>query len=325
MSRDRRRDQRPPPLWLLVTLPALAFTVTPLLILVGAKDSDASKSFAATPQFYLWLLIVSASSAVWVLGLVFTGVTAKNSLRALEARQIIRLGIAAVMLMSCPVALIVWLSGWDGPSVATLGGLTAPNDFPLTHHALKVSVLVGVAVVLGGFAIVAMWATAVAIGGIHPRPAGRPKPTADDVNTFLALRAEIVALLGVAGVLIGLGTLSAGALRVAALAAPLQAHQPALKFAQEYVVGYGLFFSCLLALAFVPAFVAIQVTGARLRECAHPLPAPASDMFDAVVESRSKLDALLQTNLSATATFKAGVAILTPLAASLIALVLPGS
>jgi len=34
---------------------------------------------------------------------------------------------------------------------------------------------------------------------------------------------------------------------------------------------------------------------------------------------------VLETNLSASATFKAGVAILTPLAGSLLALVLPGA
>jgi len=61
-----------------------------------------------------------------------------------------------------------------------------------------------------------------------------------------------------------------------------------------------------------------------MREATYPLPDPSDATFFDVVEKRSKLDDLLQTNLSATMTFKAGVAIFTPLAASLTSTLLSG-
>jgi hypothetical protein len=63
--------------------------------------------------------------------------------------------------------------------------------------------------------------------------------------------------------------------------------------------------------------------GAKLRDDSYPLPEPNDERFFEVVEQRSAFDTLLQTNLSATATFKAGVAIFTPLAASLLSTNLP--
>jgi hypothetical protein len=52
---------------------------------------------------------------------------------------------------------------------------------------------------------------------------------------------------------------------------------------------------------------------------------PNDDNFADVIARRATLDAVLETNLSASATFKAGVAILTPLAGSLVSLALPGT
>jgi len=63
--------------------------------------------------------------------------------------------------------------------------------------------------------------------------------------------------------------------------------------------------------------------GTELRDRSYPLPEPENARFFEVVDNRNSFDALLQTNLSATATFKAGVAILTPLAASLLSTNLP--
>jgi hypothetical protein len=99
---------------------------------------------------------------------------------------------------------------------------------------------------------------------------------------------------------------------------------PPLEFDRQYVLAYGLLFSGLLAIAFAPSFLAMRKAGVRLRDATYPLPQPHDPEFFQAVENRSKLDDLLQTNLSATATFKAAVAIFTPLAASLTSTLLSG-
>ena len=94
-------------------------------------------------------------------------------------------------------------------------------------------------------------------------------------------------------------------------------------FDQEYILAYGLLFTGVLALAFAPSYLFMRRAGTELRDRSYPLPEPENARFFEVVDNRNSFDALLQTNLSATATFKAGVAILTPLAASLLSTNLP--
>ena len=78
-----------------------------------------------------------------------------------------------------------------------------------------------------------------------------------------------------------------------------------------------------MGLAFAPSYLFMRRAGAALRDWSYPLPGPQDPTFFDIVEKRNSFDVLLQTNLSATATFKAGVAILTPLAASLLSTNLP--
>jgi hypothetical protein len=211
--------------------------------------------------------------------------------------------------------------------------------------------------VIGFLAIAAMWLTGVGFENL-----GRRTQAPSRVSRFLDLRSDLTGMLAVAGVLIGLATLSSGALRAAVLAAndegiyrqktiaclqervdrdeqaaspqpPVRARfdeliarypdcKP-LQFDEQYVLAYGLLFSGLLAIAFAPSFLSMREAGARLRDDVYPLPDPDDSTFFDAVENRRKLDDLLQTGLSATATFKAGVAILTPLVASLVSTLLP--
>jgi hypothetical protein len=147
-------------------------------------------------------------------------------------------------------------------------------------------------------------------------------------------------------VVIGLGTLASGLLREAVLAtneialekrpetqpsisikddpttALTEAYRTALEFDPKYVALYGLFFTLLLALAFAPSYLALRSAARELREHTLPLPPPTANDFDEVRQKRQTLDELLQTNLTAFGSFKAGIAILSPLAGSLTALIL---
>ena len=115
--------------------------------------------------------------------------------------------------------------------------------------------------------------------------------------------------LAIAGGIIGLATLATGALRNAVLAVHL-------RFDAYYLLLYGLYFTGVLAVAFAPSYLAMRNTGARLRDRSFPLPDPNdSSCFD-VLTKRKSFDDLIQLNLWASATFKAGVAILAPLASA---------
>jgi hypothetical protein len=339
IERDASRDPRPPYLIAAVVVAAaIASLAVPFWLLWDVRASAASIAFASTPQFVVWVLVLTGQAAVWVGAGAFVAWTLRHRLRQLDesgllaARGHAAVGSATIALFLVPLVLLF------GPRVGWLGvkpgHLLSGRQWPLSHYEAKVTPLVLIALVIGLLAVHGMWLTAIAVTKLP-----RNDHTGRAVERFLELRTELTALLAVAGVLIGLATLSSGAVRQAVLAAnregvglvdgraavcalpgtrsTSQANScPPLEFDRLYVISYGLLFSGLLAIAFGPSFVALQRAGNRLREQL-PLPDPTDATFFEIVDKRSKLDGLLQTNLSGTATFKAAVAIVTPLAASL--------
>ena len=98
-------------------------------------------------------------------------------------------------------------------------------------------------------------------------------------------------------------------------------HPECLKwqFDRRYVLAYGLLFSAVLALAFAPVFFVMRRAGDGLRDDTYALPDPSDETFFDVVERRRAFDALAcRRTCQMVVVFKAGAAILTPLAASLV-------
>jgi hypothetical protein len=339
---------------LVVYVSVVVVALIPALILFDWKSKPESEAFVSTPQFILWVLVLCGQAAAWVGAAAYVGVTLRRRWRDLKERQ--ALGRGAVVALASAVALtllaVLLLFGSRLGVYADLpaGSVPTGKTWPLAHHEWKVRPLVGVGLTIGGLAIAGMWLTAIGFGDLEQRATSR----SSSVRRFIELRVELTALLAIAGVLVGLGTLSSGALRQAVIAArdePVY-HQKAvsclerklgasieearfndllernpecvqLPFDQEYILAYGLLFTGVLGLAFAPSYFFMQRAGAALRDRVYPLPRPGHSTFFEIVEKRASFDALLQTNISASATFKAGVAILTPLAASLLSTSLP--
>jgi hypothetical protein len=321
---DYARNLSRVPLWLLVLAPAVAVGAMVAWIMRDAKSTPASRAFIATPEFVLWLLILCAQAAFWILAVGYVARVVAGRVRELHASGVLKRRTVAPLLVSLLALLVLPFLVVTSKDSSPLRHLPTKDQFPLAHNEPKVNVIVFVALAIGFLAIVGMWATTMALNRLAPQG----PPSAALLERFLGLRRELTSLLAVAGTLIGLATLSSGALRLAVLAAnhePYFAKGPGvpLQFAEGYVLAYGLFFSGLLAIAFAPGFLAMRAAGDRLRDAAHPLVAPNDPQFGDVIAKRKALDSVLETNLSASATFKAGVAVLTPLAGSLLALVLP--
>jgi hypothetical protein len=339
-----------------------AIAVMAAWILWDAPGTEKSKAFISTPQFLLWLLLLCAQAVVWVLGFFMAGAIVRGRFRALHAagalsaRLAAQIVAAAVVLLALAAISVSKVGHRIGiPKEIAHSGLGDPRS-PLTHQGLKLPPVVVVGVLIGLLAIGGMWLVSLAF----ERLATKEPLRAGSIDRFVGLRDELNTLLAIAAVIVGLGALATGALREAVLAAndePFyrdravacltgsvdapparrreevlrnfedlsQAHPECieLKFAREYVFEYGLFFTGLLAIAYAPSFLAMRRAGVRLRNKAYPMLAPGDARFFDRLEARRRLDEFLQTNLSANANFKAGVAILTPLAGSLVSLLLP--
>jgi hypothetical protein len=346
-----------------VVASAVVVALVPLWILRDWDSSPESRAFVSTPQFILWVLILCGQAAIWVGAAGFVGATLHDRWRDLQQRQALELGAVLALASAVVLTLlaVVLLFGTRLGIYADLPRGSAPSGstWPLAEHTSKMTPLVGTALLIGGGAIAGMWLATVAFGDL----ARNATAHSSSVTRFIELRTELTSLLAVAGVLVGLAVLSSGALREAVVAVRgkpvyhqkamsclerklsetgtsaeeirrnvdtefndlLEAHPECapLPFDQEYILAYGLLFTGVLGLAFGPSYLFMRRAGAALRDRSYPLPQPQDPAFFESVEKRNSFDVLLQTNLSATATFKAGVAILTPLAASLVSTNLP--
>lgn len=298
-----------------------------------------------------WLVVTTLSSRVRDL----------RRLRALPRGTAAAI-VGSTVMLALAVTVLVYGPRYRifyGFNLGHVPGGRNERDWPLTYHNFKLVSFVGIGVLIGFLAIAGMWLATVGLNDLALRARAR----ASHIRRFVALRSELTQMLTVAGVLIGFAILATGALRTAVLATNdepfyrpttvtcligrVKKYEPnassdrqsvskkfdtyiakypgcKLAFDHQYVLGYGLLFSGLLAIAFAPGFLSIRKAGTRIRDKTYPLPLPSDPTFFQVVENRRKLDDLLQTNLSATGTFKAGVAIVTPLAASVISTLLSG-
>ena len=335
---------------LLVLAGTIVVAAVPFWVLRRADATPASEAFVSSPEFVVWVLILCGQAAVWVGAAAYVITTVVRRVRDLRAQDALpRAAVTAIVIAAAGIALVTVLllfgdrlglyPDFEGPR-----GLPKGDDWPLYAHDAKVRPFVATALLIGVLAIAGMWLTAVGFA------------STERVERFVALRAELTTLLAITALLIGLATLASGALREAVLA---ENRLPAYRdqaitcigeasgenattvrarfgefsdsfpeclewqFDRRYVLAYGVMFSAVLALAFAPVFMVMRRAGDRLRDDTYALPDPSDPAFFDVVEKRRAFDALLQTNLSSTVVFKAGAAILTPLAASLVSTLVP--
>jgi hypothetical protein len=335
---------------LLVLAGTIAVAAVPFWVLRRADATPASEAFVSSPEFVVWVLILCGQAAVWVGAAAYVITTVVRRVRDLRDRAALpRAAVTAIVIAAAGIALVTVLllfgdrlglyPDYEGPR-----GLPKGSEWPLYAHQAKVTPFVATAMLIGVLAIAGMWLTAVGFA------------STERVERFMVLRTELTTLLGITALLIGLATLASGALREAVLAENrLPEYRDAAigciadasgesadavrarfgelsdsfpecvewQFDRRYVLAYGVMFSAVLALAFAPVFMVMRRAGDRLRDNTYALPDPSDATFFDVVEKRRAFDALLQTNLSSTIVFKAGAAILTPLAASLVSTLVP--
>jgi hypothetical protein len=137
----------------------------------------------------------------------------------------------------------------------------------------------------------------------------------------LGLRTDVEWLLGFLGAVIGLAVLASAELQhVIRAYYKFLGFDKKTEFSAEGVILYGLVLSLLVALIYLPTFGTLQRTGTRIRDSVEGLPEPADPMLEARLAKRKALDELLSLQISASASFRVSIAILSPLLGSLTSL-----
>jgi hypothetical protein len=272
--------------------------------------NQATKSFAKSSAFQFWVGLLAAQTMLWTLALPPLLSLFRRQWRARRLGALRREVVPSALVLSSLVAALV-----------ILPRLTQKLPDFMPHRALKVDVLTGLALIVALLASMSIWlirSRAETLQGAQPIN----KHTLD---TFSRMRSDLERLLGFLGLVIGLAVLASAALRHVALLADEKAAfalpgNKKVDFPADTVVLYGLVLSLILALVYLPSYLTLQQTGQRLRDRIQPLPEPDDPQFEAHLAKRKAIDELLGLQVSASASFRAGVFILTPLLGSLTSL-----
>lgn len=279
----------------------LALLVAAVSVGVVRLGGFGPKKFSGTGQFRLWLFLIATQTAIWGIGAAtLLSRRVLDTLDGLwsEGRRAV---IATVLAAALPLYGFV------------LGVvLTSPVTDPLPGHRWKLFVLqaIGTAIALVGvaeFALVKVGLQSQATGG-----------TSADVARYLELRSLLQRVLAVEGAILAAAVLAAGALRNAVIA--FTDHESS--YPREYIFIVGAYFTLVLALLYGPVYRKLLDVGNANLDAACPPVEPASPEWLATNEKRDALRRYLQLEVTASDSFRAGIAILAPLASALAALLL---
>lgn len=286
-------------------LSALFAVLGAALIFTGDNATAGSRFYTSTPQFKVWAAliigVVASLPAVWRVGVDLLRRLGLDPRRVLRSR--------AVPALVC-VALVV--------AVAVLAGQYARGSgSSLYGGAARVGVIYFLGITASVPAFLAIWECYFELGD------GR-RTTVNHVDVavhrLLLLRECLLSALTTVGLLVSAGVLATGAERQAALAAPKYAGP----YPSAYVLIWGLGFSALLVVNFIPAFRRLTQRANAIINSTLPILPPGTGQWQARLQERKDLAELLKVTSGAKDVITSAVLVAGPLISSAFSLFLPG-
>jgi hypothetical protein len=274
------------------------------LLWFGSGQTTQSDKFVHTTGFAVWAASIGVQTAYWA---VIAGPLWVDLAAAWRQAQP---GRSAMLTLAGALVLILIVF----PSFSLAGQVS----WPLWGQGMKTRALT----IIGGLVVgvPALSGIVLVQRDVSGREAGQIGR--DDVSAALQARSKILRFLSIAGVVIGLAVLAAGALRKATVPGFVADSD----FPQEGILLYGAFFTGLLLLVYVPAHLALKRLGMQIRDHYFPLsqmPAPDSDSFKGWLDKRTTLETLLQLNVTPSQQLQASLFILAPLISAVITSLVP--
>jgi hypothetical protein len=291
------------PVWVLL-LGLGGFLAGVGLLLLGGFQTDRSEAFVRSSEFAVWATTIGVQTGFWavVAGPLWADLA--------TVWRTARVGRPEMMALAAVLVLIL--------VVFPLFSAAAKIPWPLWGQQLKTRALT----IIGGLLVGVPALCGVALVQQRVRPREMEPIDDADVRAALEARAQMLRFLSVAGAVIGLAVLAAGALRKATVPTFVRETD----FPQEAVLLYGAFFTALLLLVYVPAHLALKRLGLRIRDHYFPLsgmPDPDADSFRGWLDKRTTLETLLQLNVTPTQQLQASLFILAPLLSAVITSLVP--
>jgi hypothetical protein len=262
--------------------------------------SHHSRVFADSGPFLFWLALICVQTMLWTLALPPLVGTFRHHWRAREPASVWGEVVPSAFVLTLLVAALAVVPHLIG---------SVPDFIPRRH--LKILVLTALALSVALVASMSIWL----IRGRGEALGRSPALSRSELGTYLRLRSDLEWLLGFLGTVIGLAVFASAGLRHVVLSYDKKAN-----YGAEDVILYGFVLSLLVALIYLPTYATVQRTGTRIRDTVEQLPQPDDQKLEEQIAKRSALDDLLGLQISASASFRVGVAILSPLLGSLTSL-----
>jgi hypothetical protein len=288
-----------------VTFAGIAGGIAVLMLdRIFAEWSATARAFVHEQEFLVWLAVVCLEGASFAIG------------GLLVARLLIRFwkyGSGRWRGIGASVGVLLFLMGTFVAVSRTQGVDFSKAVIPGIPWRTGILTAFGVVVALG--AAVGMWLVHAAVDHVVNKESSPPQAK---LERFAELRDDMKILLAIQAAILGGAILGAGALRNAVLKG---ANPP--DFPGEAVLVYGLFLSGLVALCFIPTQARISRLGRDLRQRSlEPMPPPDDPQWGEWYGRRKAVGEMLDLDVTALQSFRAGVAILAPLASGLLTLLL---
>jgi hypothetical protein len=265
-----------------------------------------ARTFAHSGPFLFWLGLICAQTMLYALALPPLLGIFRRHWRARTPASVLGEVVPSALVLTILVATLSLVPHLIGP---------APDFIPRRYP--KILTLTVFALLVALIAAMAIWL----IRGRAEALGRSPTITKSELQAYLRLRTDVEWLLGFLGAVISLAVLAGAALQRVVLAYHnFLTHSKKTDFGTEGIILYGLVLSLLVALIYLPTFATLQRTGTLIRDSVEELPEPADPMLEARLAKRKALDELLRLQITASASFRVSVAILSPLLGSLTSL-----
>jgi len=274
------------------------------LILIEDDATARSRVFTNTPEFKVWATLtiglIAALPAVWRVGIDLLRRLGRNPRRVLRAEA----GPAVIGVVVVVMAAV--LSGQYARGTVT----------PYYGETVRIAVVYVLAVAAAVPPLMAMWECYRQLA----RHATDGQDGAAGVTRLLVLRECLLSALTTVGLLVSAGVLATGAQRQAALAdAKFSAPYPS-----AYVLIWGLAFSALLVVNFLPAFRRLGRRANATIDGLLPVLPPGADGWQNRLQERTDLAGLLQVTGGVKDVLTSTVLVAGPLISSAFSMFLPG-
>jgi hypothetical protein len=266
--------------------------------------------FLASPKAMVWIILVAGQFAFWatIVQPLWGRLSRLRLDYGLRLTREIRVKLAAALIFfALPGFFLVRIV----------------PDSNLAHHDLKMAIVNFTAMSVTLIAVIGIWHVRSALEATFGGKGAGERPVhslQERIQVLLDLRGYLQWFITLLGAMVALATLAKGALRQAFLAT---GGNPA-EFPSEFVLLQGAYFTGLLALVYIPTYTILAAIGADLLESAYPINAPDLDWenLSRLQANRKSLEEILQLRSGAADNLRASVSILSPVATSVITVLL---